>query len=1240
MNTILKILKDRILILDGAMGTMIQKYNLEETDYRGKRFKSHTINVKGNNDLLTLTQPQIIKQIHKEYLLAGADIIETNTFNATSISMADYEMQNLVREINLKAAMIAKEIADEFTNANPDKPRFVAGSMGPTNKTASMSPDVDNPTFRAVSFDDLKQAYRDQAEALLDGGIDLFLVETIFDTLNAKAALFAISELKEERGLDTPIFISVTIADKGGRTLSGQTLKAFLASVDHIDYVAIGLNCSFGASEMKPYLKEMSQSASGYILAYPNAGLPNQLGEYDQTPEKMREQLRGLIDEKMVNILGGCCGTTPAHIAQYVSLIEGKTPKTPIKKTENLILSGLEALELTPEVKFINVGERCNVAGSLKFLRLIKEKKYEEALQIAINQVNDGAMIIDVNMDEALLDGMKEMTTFLNLLASDPDVSRVPIMIDSSRWDVIEAGLKCIQGKGIVNSISLKEGEQIFLERAKIINRYGAAMIIMAFDEKGQADTFDRKIEICKRAYELLTANGINPHNIIFDPNILTVATGIENHKKYAIDFLDTITCIRENLPYAHVSGGVSNLSFAFRGNNYLREAMHSVFLYHAINRGMDMGIVNPSQSVIYDEIPSNLRKLIEDVLFNRSHDATDKLVAFAENEKENRSIESSKKEENDWRNGTIDQKLEYALIRGINEYLEVDLAEALTVYNTALDIVDKPLMRGMNQVGELFGSGKMFLPQVVKSARTMKKAVAILAPILEKDKKQLKTQKGRVLIATVKGDVHDIGKNIVSIILACNNYEIIDLGVMVSPEVIIEKIKVEKPDIVCLSGLITPSLEEMSTVAKAMQSEEFSMPLLIGGATTSKLHTALKIAPHYTNGICIYVKDASQAPNVVFRLLNEESQSKYIQNIKNEYSDLIKDYNKKTIELLPFVDAKNLNYKINWENYTPHIPSCLGETVLTNIPIREIIPYIDWKLFFHAWKLSARFASIYSVDITNHDVLKKWKNHFENDDDKLKIHEAISLYKDAIDLLNELQIKGKNILSAIFTIVEAYSHNDSIFANGIQIPMLRQQEKNELNVYKSLSDFVAPKLHNEKINSDKIASQDYICAFAVNAGGGNALQLINEIKDNGDDYKSILFNTLLDRLAEATTEWLHHQIRTKYWGFASEENITIEQMFALKYIGIRPAVGYPSIPDQSVNFIVNKQLLDSSKIGIMLTENGVMKPSASVSGLIIAHPEAKYFSVGKIGEDQILEYLKKRRLTLNDGMKFLSANI
>ena len=1226
-----KLLSDRVLILDGAMGTMIQRYNLTEEDFRGERFKDFEVLLKGNNDLLSLTRPDVIGDIHREYLAAGADIIETNTFNSTSISMQDYKMSHLAPDLNKAAAKIARAAADEFTAKTPDKPRFVAGSIGPTNKTASLSPRVEEPMFRAATFDDFKASYKEQILALVEGGVDILLIETIFDTLNAKAAIFAAEEVAKETGVKTPLILSVTISDKAGRTLSGQTLGAFVASVSHANPLAIGLNCSLGASDLKPYVKELGQISPFYVCTYPNAGLPNQLGEYDETPEKMASQIQEFVDEELVNIVGGCCGTTPEHIAKYVEMVKNVTPHKKAEAPEYMQLSGLEKLEVSPQINFLNIGERCNVAGSRKFLRLIKEKKYDEALDIARKQVDDGAQVLDINMDEGLLDGVVEMTNFLNILASDPDVSRVPIMIDSSDWEVLEAGLKCVQGKSIVNSISLKNGESEFLREANLAKLYGAAVVIMAFDETGQADTFERRIEICERAYNLLVENGFNPKDIIFDPNILAIATGMEEHQNYAVEFIRSVSWIKENLAHAKVSGGVSNLSFSFRGNEYVRDLMHSSFLYHAIGAGLDMGIVNPAQSVIYEDIPADELKLVEDVIFNRHEDATESLMAYAEKIKNEKSPETEQAKTEEWRTYSLEERLSHALVKGIGDYMEEDLEEALKKYPRAVDIIDQPLMKGMNRVGDLFGAGKMFLPQVVKAARAMKKAVAILQPTLEAEKSSNggSNKAGKILLATVKGDVHDIGKNIVSIVLSCNNYEIIDLGVMVPPEKIIKTIIDEKPDIVGLSGLITPSLGEMGVVAEELEKAGFKLPLLIGGATTSKLHTALKIEPKYSLGPVVYVKDASQAPSAVSNLMSKDRRDEYTLKLKEEYKSLRENYSQKTVELVSIDEARENAFKVDWNGFEPHKPNKLGRVVLNKIKVSEIIPWLDWKFLFPAWNLSARFHTVTEIGKSRLER-EEWLLGFR-EDDREKGAEAAKLYDDALEMLNMLAEQDVDYIKAVYGVYEAYSDDDSIFVgdNGsVAFPFLRQQKKSRKNEYYSLSDFIAPR---------SSAITDYVGAFAVTAGVG-AEELMEKYDREGDEYRGLLMKSLLDRLAEAATEWLHAKIRREEWGYVADEDLSIKEMLAVKFQGIRPAVGYPSIPDQTLNFILHN-LLDSKEVGITLTENGVMYPNASVSGLLFAHPETKYFGIGEIAEDQVIDYAKRKNEDVEITKKFLLAN-
>lgn len=1223
-------LEKRILILDGAMGTMIQSYRLTEEDYRGSRFASCNTPQKGNNDLLSLTQPQIIQEIYRAYLDAGSDIISTNTFNSTTISQADYEMEAEVYALNYESARLAREVADEYTHKTPDRPRWVAGSIGPTNKTASMSPDVENPMARGISFEELRVAYREQALALWEGGADLMLIETIFDTLNAKAALFAIDELAEELGVEIPIMLSATITDKSGRTLSGQTLEAFVTSVSHARILSIGLNCSFGARDLHPYVAELGRITPHYISAHPNAGLPNVLGEYDETPEMMGEQIAEYIAEGLINIIGGCCGTTPAHIAVYNDLVRGATPhQKPSNLRDCLRLSGLEALEVTPEQNFLNIGERCNVAGSRKFLRLINEQKYEEALDIARKQVEDGAQVIDINMDDGLLDGVVEMTNFVNLLMSDPDVSRVPLMIDSSKWEVIEAGLRCTQGKPIVNSISLKNGEAEFLHHARLIRRYGAAVIVMAFDETGQADTYERRTAICKRAYDLLVADGFDPQDIIFDPNVLAIATGIDEHRRYAIDFIETIRYIKANLPHARISGGVSNLSFSFRGNNYIREAMHAVFLYHAIKAGMDMGIVNPSQAVLYEDIPEELLLLIENLIFDRTEDATEALMDYARERQEGTKTQTEGHTAEAWRSLSLEERLGHALVKGINDYLEEDLAEALERYPRPMDIIDKPLMDGMNVVGDLFGAGKMFLPQVVKAARTMKKAVAILQPAIEAAQAASSGQRaGKIVLATVKGDVHDIGKNIVGVILGCNNYEIIDLGVMTPCELILETIEREKPDAVGLSGLITPSLEEMSHVARQMQASGLDIPLLIGGATTSKLHTALKIRPEYPRGGVVYTKDASQLPGVLAQILNPSTKAAFMAQMEAEYDELIARREARHEEpLLGLEEARAKAFKIDWTAEPPSVPKHLGREVLTHIPLRKVLPYLDWRFFFPCWGLPIKFHTIAQIDKCA-GCRAEWLASFREEGDEDKAKEAIKLYDEASDYLQRIVASGFSAISAIYTIDEAHGEGDTLYVGDSVYPLLRQQKAEKDGYCYALSDFVAPK-------SSGIT--DYVGTFGVTAGEDSAyLRAIG--LDETDDYAQMLMKSLLDRLAEATTEWLHEYIRREVWAYAPDEALDLQGLLAEEYQGIRPAVGYPSIPDQLENFILCDHL-GGEEIGLSLTETGVMCPNSSVSGLLFAHPRAKYFSVGRISDEQIADYAQRRGESIERLSPFLLGN-
>ncbi|MDR3266738.1 MAG: methionine synthase [Tannerella sp.] len=1226
-NTITDILTERILILDGGMGSLIQQYKLQEADYRGERFADSPNDQRGNNDLLNITQREIISNIHRLYLDAGADIFSTNTFNANAVSMADYGMQTYVYEMNFAAGRLSRRVADTFMSEHPGRQVYIAGSIGPTNKTTSMGPDVNNPAYRAVSYLDLSAAYTEQIEGLIDGGVDILLLETVFDTLNAKAGLEAAVNVLKNKQLDLPIMLSLTLSGKGGRTLSGQTLEAFIASVQDMPILSMGLNCSFGAIQMKPFLKELSEKAPFYISAYPNAGLPNRFGEYDETPETMAVQIKQFIDERLVNIIGGCCGTTPAHIAKYQDLVKGATPHQPVEKPTSLWLSGLEMLEVKPENNFINIGERCNVAGSRKFLRLIKEKNYEEALTIARKQVENGAQVLDINMDDGLLDAVEEMKTFLNLIASEPDIAKVPIMVDSSKWEVIEQGLMCLQGKSIVNSISLKEGEEIFLKRAEKIRLLGAATVVMAFDEKGQADSFERKIEICTRAYKLLTEKiGFPPQNIIFDPNVLAIATGMSEHNGYGLDFIRTVGWIKKHLPYAKVSGGVSNLSFSFRGNDYIRESMHAVFLYHAIKEGMDMGIVNPSSTITYEDITPQLRELSEDAILARKPEAAEALIQYAQSHSGALS-ENKENEKEQWREKSLEERLEYAMLKGIGDFLEEDLSEALQKYNKAVEIIDGPLMQGMNRVGDLFGEGKMFLPQVVKTARTMKKAVSFLQPAIEKEKTESSNSKaGKIVFATVKGDVHDIGKNIVSIVLVCNNYEVIDLGVMVPAEKIIETVRAEKPDILCLSGLITPSLEEMTHVADEMRKAGLTTPMMIGGATTSKLHTALKIAPHYDYPV-IYVTDASQTPPIASKLLNPATKNQYVKELNEEY-ERIKNIHFSTVtkkSLLSLDDARSHSFKYDWSDYRPVIPQKPGITRLA-VSVNDLNPYINWAFFFSAWKLSARYGDL-STLLEYRGCREEWINKFP-ENERAKAEEALKLYCDARHLLDEIRNLS---CKAVIGLFRAASVGDDIVVETddltFTIPALRQQIPNEQGICLSLSDYLMP--HSE-------VAEDYSGFFAVTIGK----DLDNlKTKYQEDNYQLMLLQTVSDRLAEAAAEYLHEKVRKEYWGYAPDENLSADELFKVHYQGIRPATGYPSLPDQSLIFGLDT-LLNLSETGIAITESGAMSPTSSVAGMYFAHPDSRYFMIGKISEEQLDDYAERAGKSKEYLRKFLVHNL
>ncbi len=1210
-----EILKKRILVLDGATGTMIQKYKLEESDFRGEEFKNHPTDLKGNNDLLTLTQPDICKEIHGKFLEAGSDIIETNTFNTTSISQADYGIEHLVRRINKVAAENAREMADKFTALNPDKPRFVAGSMGPTNKTASISPDVNNPAARGVTFDDLVNSYQEQTEGLIEGGVDLLLIETVFDVLNAKAAYVGVQNAFEKYNVELPIMMSVTIADKSGRTLSGQVVEAFIISLSHMKLLSIGLNCSFGAEGLKPYMEELSAKAPWYISVYPNAGLPNQLGEYDELPRTMASQIQHYLDNKMVNIVGGCCGTRPDHIKAIADITEGYEPHTPsLIKTETR-LSGLEPLVISAERNFVNVGERTNVAGSKKFARLIREKKYEEALNIARNQVEDGAQIIDVNMDDGLLEAKEEMEIFLNYIVSEPEISRLPIMIDSSKFDVIEAGLKCLQGKAIVNSISLKEGEEEFIAKAKIINKYGASAVIMAFDEEGQAVTSKRKNQICTRAYNIWTKQlGFPPEDIIFDPNILAIATGMEEHNNYAVEFIETIKYIKANLPHAKISGGLSNLSFSFRGNNIIREAIHSVFLYYAIKEGMDMAILNPGMIQIYDDIPKDLLALVEDVVLNKTPDAGENLIAFAENVKGDITQEARKEE---WREKPLAERISYSLMKGLNEYLPVDIEQALNEYEHALDIIEGPLMDGMNIVGELFGEGKMFLPQVVKTARVMKQAVAILQPHIEAEKDEAggRSFVGKVQFATVKGDVHDIGKNIVLVVLACNNYDTTDLGVMTPCNVILERAKQDEVDIIACSGLITPSLDEMTHIAKEMEREGFTIPLFVGGATTSKIHTALKIAPHYS-GPVIHTKDASECVKVMNQVMKKETRVEYLAGIKKEYQRIRDNYGKGIKKQIPYAEAQAKSFPFDLAKANIVKPKKLGLIELKDYDLSEIRKYIDWTFFFMSWDLKGKYPEIF--------------------EDKKTGEEAKRLFDDANKMLDEVISEGALTANAVVGLYPANSEGEDIIIYDPEDDTkeisryhgLRQQSPAPGSDYcYNLADFIAPVSSGVK---------DYIGGFATTVGIGIEKK-IKEFEAQHDDYQSILVKYVADRLAEAFTELIHIRIRKEWWGYAADEDISFNDLLAMKYRGIRPAIGYPACPEHTEKDMLF-DLVKANNAGITLTESYSMYPNASVSGIVLAHPESHYFGIGKISKDQVENYAKRKGWDIATAEKWLGT--
>lgn len=1213
------LLRRRILILDGAMGTMIQKHRPTEADYRGERFKDYAHDVKGNNELLSLTQPHIIQGIHEAYLAAGADIIETNTFNANRVSMADYHMEHLVHELNVASARLARAAVDKFNAKTPDKPRFVAGSIGPTNKTATISPDVNNPAFRAISFDQLVEAYLEQLAGLVEGGIDLLLIETIFDTLNCKAALFAIDAYAAKTGRQIPIMISGTITDASGRTLSGQTNEAFWISIKHAKPLSVGLNCALGAKDMRPYIEETARIANCYVSCYPNAGLPNAFGEYDQGAEEMAALIKDFAGNGFLNIVGGCCGTTPEHIKAIAEVVKSIPPRRVPAIAPYSSYSGLEPLVIRENTNFINVGERTNVTGSKQFARLIIAGQYEEALAVARQQVENGAQVIDVNMDEAMLNSIEAMTTFLNLIASEPDISKVPIMIDSSKWSVIEAGLKCVQGKSIVNSISMKEGEQEFIRQASLVKRYGAAAVVMAFDEKGQADTVERRVSVCRRAYKILTETvGFPAEDIIFDPNIFAVATGIEEHNNYAVDFFEATRQIKAACPGCRISGGVSNVSFSFRGNDPVREAMHSAFLYYGIKAGMDMGIVNAGMIAIYDQIPKDLLLAVEDVLLNRRPDATERLVAFAESYKA-----QGKKPEEDlaWRKEPVEKRLSYALVKGIVEFIDQDTEEARLKSKRPLDVIEGPLMDGMNIVGDLFGSGKMFLPQVVKSARVMKKAVAYLMPFMEKDSSSSSKNAGTILMATVKGDVHDIGKNIVGVVLACNNFKVVDLGVMVPCDKILKEARAVNADMIGLSGLITPSLDEMVHAAQEMQREGFSIPLLIGGATTSANHTAVKIVQGYPRGITVHVKDASRCVGVCRSLMDEKTKPAFIQQTLKEYDALRQEHFRRQSEkkLIPIAQARQRKFASQWTRVPITKPSFLGVKEFKNFDLNRIRTKIDWSPFFMAWELKGKFPNI----------LKDAKQGAE----------ATKLYNDAnamLDAIIRQKLLTANAVVGFFPAnsvgddIELYTDDSRTQVLGVVHSLRQQAEVSPDNPLLAQADYIAPK---------ETGIKDYLGAFALTAGIGLD-DMVKKYDADHDDYNSILAKAVADRLAEAFAEYTHEWVRKELWGYAPDENLTNEQLMRVDYRGIRPAPGYPACPDHTEKAFLFQMLDASRRTGITLTETYAMMPTAAVCGHYFAHPDARYFSLGKIAKDQVSDYAARKGMTAAAVEKWLGPNL
>ncbi|EGQ8024333.1 methionine synthase [Vibrio vulnificus] len=1212
-------LKQRILLIDGGMGTMIQGYKLQEQDYRGERFADWHSDLKGNNDLLVLTQPQLIKEIHHAYLEAGADILETNTFNATTIAMADYDMESLSEEINFAAAKLAREAADEWTAKNPAKPRYVAGVLGPTNRTCSISPDVNDPGYRNVSFDELVEAYSESTRALIRGGSDLILIETIFDTLNAKACAFAVDSVFEELGFALPVMISGTITDASGRTLSGQTTEAFYNSLRHVRPISFGLNCALGPDELRPYVEELSRISETFVSTHPNAGLPNAFGEYDLSPEEMAEHVKEWAQSGFLNLIGGCCGTTPEHIRHMAMAVEGVSPRVLPEIPVACRLSGLEPLTIAKDTLFVNVGERTNVTGSARFKRLIKEELYDEALDVAREQVENGAQIIDINMDEGMLDAEACMVRFLNLCASEPEISKVPIMVDSSKWEVIEAGLKCIQGKGIVNSISLKEGKDKFVEQAKLIRRYGAAVIVMAFDEVGQADTRERKLEICTKAYRILVDEvGFPPEDVIFDPNIFAVATGIDEHNNYAVDFIEAVADIKRDLPHAMISGGVSNVSFSFRGNNYVREAIHAVFLYHCFKNGMDMGIVNAGQLEIYDNVPEKLREAVEDVVLNRRDDATERLLEIAEEYRENAVGKQEDASALEWRTWSVEKRLEHALVKGITEFIVEDTEEARLNASKPLEVIEGPLMDGMNVVGDLFGEGKMFLPQVVKSARVMKQAVAHLEPFINASK-QAGSSNGKILLATVKGDVHDIGKNIVGVVLQCNNYEIIDLGVMVPCEQILKVAKEQQVDIIGLSGLITPSLDEMVHVAKEMERLGFDLPLLIGGATTSKAHTAVKIEQNYSHPV-VYVNNASRAVGVCTSLLSDELRPAFVERLQADY-ELVRDqHNRKKPRTKPVtLEAARANkVAIDWQSYTPPVPSQPGVHVFDDFDVATLRQYIDWTPFFLTWSLVGKYPTIF--------------DHEEVGEEAKRLFEDANEWLDRIEQEGLLKARGMCGLFPAASVgddIEVYTDESRTQVAKV-LHNLRQQTEKPKGANYCLSDYVAPK---------ESGKNDWIGAFAV-TGGVNERELADQFKAQGDDYNAIMIQAVADRLAEAFAEYLHERVRKEIWGYAADENLSNEELIREKYQGIRPAPGYPACPEHTEKGPLWELLNVEETIGMSLTSSYAMWPGASVSGWYFSHPDSRYFAIAQIQQDQVESYAERKGWDLLEAEKWLGPNI